>query len=83
METDPAGPRRYYWTRISEYLTYKEWKLKGVRNVFAILLREYLTYKEWKRDRNDYLSLHLETVSTLPIRNGNGNRPRSTDSKKS
>ena len=36
--------------------------------------RKYLTYKEWKQDgmiRNYYI--HINEVSTLPIRNGNEN----------
>ena len=55
-----------------EYLTYKEWK-QSPPGIFtgSSPACEYLTYKEWKLYVGGEIGVVCETVSTLPIRNGN------------
>ena len=61
-----------YIRRAREYLTYKEWKLiKGEVEGHYNAKSEYLTYKEWKPSLPQTYGHLLQTVSTLPIRNGN------------
>ena len=55
---------------LSSYPTYKEWKLRNLLLIAAVLFGSYPTYKEWKRSTTILDEVRL-FVLILPIRNGN------------
>ena len=56
--------KSFFSNHSCEYLTYKEWKPRVIRDCYSITheMREYLTYKEWKLHSGLVMIIHRNVL---------------------